>query len=236
MKRPKSHLPQCVACLYRIGWGIKRIVRHTGFAKTSVHRFARAHGLIDPTTAERKRRAYARQPKPWKRINPQVVKKEAARLAAAARKTERASRPKRTAMDRYYANHEESKRRSRENAKKLYLRTPKGSNLHLRRLLRSRICNAIVRQSADTSRTDRKAMPTMQLVGCTVAQLRAHLERQFKPGMTWDNLGAWHIDHIKPCASFDLSDPDQQRACFHYTNLQPLWARENLSKSDRIAA
>jgi hypothetical protein len=118
----------------------------------------------------------------------------------------------------------------------MHLCTPKGSNLHLRRLLRSRIYNAIVRQSADTARSDRKAMPTMQLVGCTVSELRAHLERQFRPGMRWDNLGAWHIDHIKPCAAFDLRDPEQQRACFHFTNLQPLWARENLSKSDRIAA
>ena len=59
-----------------------------------------------------------------------------------------------------------------------------------------------------------------------------HLEAQFKPGMTWDNYGlkGWHVDHIRPCASFDLRDPEQQRRCFHYTNLQPLWAEENLKK------
>jgi hypothetical protein len=48
--------------------------------------------------------------------------------------------------------------------------------------------------------------------------------------MSWSNYGKWHVDHIKSCASFDLSKEDEQRKCFHYTNLQPLWAEENLSK------
>jgi hypothetical protein len=52
--------------------------------------------------------------------------------------------------------------------------------------------------------------------------------------MTFDNFGKWHIDHIIPCASFDLTKPEQQRQCFHYTNLQPLWAFENLSKGSKI--
>jgi hypothetical protein len=76
-----------------------------------------------------------------------------------------------------------------------------------------------------------KVARTVDLLGCTTEQLRAHLEVQFRPGMTWSNYGAWHIDHIRPCASFDLSDPEQQRQCFHFTNLQPLWARDNLKKS-----
>jgi len=52
--------------------------------------------------------------------------------------------------------------------------------------------------------------------------------------MTWENHGEWHIDHIKPCASFDLSDKKEQIMCFHYTNLQPLWGSDNLSKSDKF--
>jgi len=61
--------------------------------------------------------------------------------------------------------------------------------------------------------------------------------------MTWDNHGTghngkgmkeWHIDHIKPCASFDLSKPSQQRKCFHYSNMQPLWAKDNLKKRNTI--
>ena len=51
--------------------------------------------------------------------------------------------------------------------------------------------------------------------------------------MNWDNYGQWHIDHIRPCASFNLLDPIEQKICFHYTNLQPLWAEDNLKKSNK---
>jgi putative phage-type endonuclease len=59
------------------------------------------------------------------------------------------------------------------------------------------------------------------------------LETKFKEGMTWENHGEWHIDHIKPCASFNLLDDYEQKKCFHYKNLQPLWATENLRKGDK---
>ena len=51
--------------------------------------------------------------------------------------------------------------------------------------------------------------------------------------MTRKNYGLWHVDHIKPCFSFDLTDPEQQKICFHYTNLQPLWALENIKKGKK---
>lgn len=77
-----------------------------------------------------------------------------------------------------------------------------------------------------------KSKNTIELIGCTIEELKLHIENQFKDGMTWENYGfyTWHIDHIRPCASFDLSDPEQQKICFNYKNMQPLWAHENLSK------
>lgn len=75
-----------------------------------------------------------------------------------------------------------------------------------------------------------KSKSSQELIGCTYKYLMSYLEKKFEDGMSWDNHGEWHIDHIRPCASFDLSDPEQQKQCFHYTNLQPLWASENLSK------
>jgi hypothetical protein len=81
-----------------------------------------------------------------------------------------------------------------------------------------------------------KVASTEELLGCSFDVFVEHLQSQFKDGMSWDNRGrtGWHIDHIRPCASFDLSDPDQQRQCFHYTNMQPLWAADNFSKGSRI--
>jgi hypothetical protein len=78
-----------------------------------------------------------------------------------------------------------------------------------------------------------KSAPTQELIGCSTDDLKAHLESQFVEGMSWDNYGEWHIDHIKPCASFDLTDPEEQKTCFHFENMQPLWAFDNLIKGDR---
>ena len=79
-----------------------------------------------------------------------------------------------------------------------------------------------------------KSKRTKELLGCTIEQLWIHLEKSFKPGMTKENYGKWHVDHIRPCASFDLTKPEEQAKCFHYTNLQALWAHENLSKGDKF--
>jgi hypothetical protein len=70
------------------------------------------------------------------------------------------------------------------------------------------------------------------LIGCTLEELRSYLESQFIAGMSWDNYGrgGWEVDHIRPCASFDLSDPEQQKQCFNYKNLQPLWGIDNWKK------
>lgn len=83
-------------------------------------------------------------------------------------------------------------------------------------------------------KTHRKGSRTMRLLGCTPTQLRTHLESQFADWMSWENYGDWQIDHILPCASFDLTDPDQQRVCFHHTNLRPLCRRQNASKGKKV--
>jgi hypothetical protein len=71
-------------------------------------------------------------------------------------------------------------------------------------------------------------------LGCSIEQLKSYLESKFLLGMSWDNYGVhgWHIDHIKPLSAFDLSDKKQMLEACHYTNLQPLWAKDNLSKND----
>lgn len=76
-----------------------------------------------------------------------------------------------------------------------------------------------------------KSLRTTELIGCSIEELKRHLEKQFKDGMSWGNYGEWHVDHIIPCAMFDLTNEEELRKCFHYTNLQPLWAEENIRKS-----
>ena len=73
-----------------------------------------------------------------------------------------------------------------------------------------------------------------KLTGAPIEIVWKHLESKFKPGMTKENYGKWHIDHIIPCSSFDLSKPEQQTKCFHYSNIQPLWAEENLKKGAKL--
>lgn len=74
----------------------------------------------------------------------------------------------------------------------------------------------------------------MELIGCSIAFLMAHLESKFKPGMSFANHGEWHIDHIIPCSAYDLTDPEQQKECFNWRNLQPLTARENMMKGNKL--
>lgn len=95
--------------------------------------------------------------------------------------------------------------------------------------LRIRVYSALKRRGI------KKSEKTNELVGCTIEFLKGYIESKFKPGMSWDNYrwDVWHIDHIKPCHAFDLTNKEDRKACFHYTNLQPLWAKENMIKNKK---
>ena len=166
---------------------------------------ARESLLLTESQKARKRFNYRKR-----RKDPDYLAKESAANAARLRRYRKENRVK----------HNDSQRRRK------LARCQEDLHYALYNTLRKRVLSAIRANSGD------KAFRTMELIGCTVAQLRAHLQAQFWPGMSWDNRGEWHIDHIRPCASFDLTDPAQQRECFHYTNLQPLWAADNLAKGD----
>jgi len=73
----------------------------------------------------------------------------------------------------------------------------------------------------------------LDFLGCSLEEFKTYLESKFKPGMNWSNYkwDGWHVDHIKPIASFDLTNEEDFKKCFHYTNLQPLWAAENFKKN-----
>jgi hypothetical protein len=102
-------------------------------------------------------------------------------------------------------------------------------NFKLARNLRNRLRVAIY--------NNQKAGSAVKDLGCSIPELKIHLETQFQPGMTWENWSrtGWHIDHIQPLDSFNLQNREEFLKACHYTNLQPLWAEENLTKSNNIA-
>jgi len=95
-------------------------------------------------------------------------------------------------------------------------------------------CN-LGRRIREKLRSGKDGKKVEWFLGCSIDFLKLHLESKFKPGMSWDNYGKWHIDHVRPCASFNLENHDQQKECFNWTNLQPLWAKENRSKGARYS-
>lgn len=123
----------------------------------------------------------------------------------------------------------ENPEKARAAARKEGARRQQNPGLRMRSNLSRRINKAIKGIS--------KSAHTVELVGCSIEFFMSHLQSLFRPGMTWENYGpVWHVDHIKPCAKFDLTDPEQQKICFHWTNQQPLFALENIKKSDKYAS
>ena len=96
-------------------------------------------------------------------------------------------------------------------------------------LLRKRILGLLKRSG------DYKEESCLELIGAEVDDIKNYLEAQFVEGMSWNNWtkDGWHLDHRRPCATFDLSDKQQQKVCFNWRNLQPLWGTENTTKRDK---
>lgn len=124
---------------------------------------------------------------------------------------------------------EENRPRLNEKSKAYQIqRRETDENFKIKGALRCRLYAAIKKAGA------KKSANTMALAGCDIQFLRGFLEARFLTGMTWRNHGTgngkWHVDHHIPCAEFDLRQADQQRQCFHYSNLRPKWGAENQSK------
>lgn len=125
-------------------------------------------------------------------------------------------------LKKYTQTHKEEKREYWKKYKRNRRKTD--INYRLRGLLSSRIRVAL-------SINAKKTRKTHQLLGCTIPEVKQHLQKQFKKDMSWKNHAkVWEIDHIMPCASFDLKNIKEQKKCFHYTNLQPLYTNENRKK------
>ena len=144
-------------------------------------------------------------------------------------------KPCRAAASKTYYHKHEAYRKNQIALKTHYCRERYTTNPQYKttKILRNRLRQALKR--AVNGKFPKKSMSTLKLLGCDMSFYMKHIEKQFKPGMTWENQGKiWHLDHRLPCASFDLTDPEQQKVCFSYLNMQPLWAIDNMKKGAKL--
>ena len=174
---------------------------------------------------QEKKAERAAKRKKYREENPEKIKEQKRKYRA--EHAEEIAAKKRAA---YQANPEYFKARSkawREKNKAKYnayskKRLDDDINARLAHRLRTQIGSYIHRHTA------------VEELGCTIREFREYLAERFLEGMTWQNYGEWHVDHIKPLASFDLTDEDQFKDACHYTNLQPMWAKDNLQKGRKL--
>lgn len=97
-------------------------------------------------------------------------------------------------------------------------------------------CNLRGRVNA-AMRGRNKSASTLRLLGCSIESFKIYLESKWQTGMTWENYGrypGWQIDHEMPCSIFDLTKPEHQKRCFHFSNMQPMWAVKNQQKNSKV--
>jgi len=195
--------------------------------------------MNDQTIIE-KRRAYDRE---WKRLayleNPEKMRAIArAKYERIKNDPEKIKRYKEyhkeysKQYDKSYKQTEKYKVRSRKQKKEWYRKNAKRIYQQRRKKPYEQLASVIRARIYDVLKNGYKSDRTEKLIGISIKELKVYIEKLFKMGMTWDNYGfyGWHLDHIKPLSSFDLTNQEEQKKAFHYTNLQPLWAKENMQK------
>jgi len=118
--------------------------------------------------------------------------------------------------------------KNKEKLQEKHKRNGKQIKNRLRNSMRARIIESLKHYNL------RKSNKTINFIGCSIHQLHSWFEYQFVEGMTWLNYGEWHIDHVRPCCSFNMTNQSDISECFNWKNIQPLWKDKNLSKSGKI--
>lgn len=222
-----TRVEQRVVKLFHRGFKLYTIERLTGLKKKAVsvilNRFGLKHQIPKST-----QRLYSRRylDKLKKEGRKPCYDKEKTRVRGQRYKAEHKEHLRSKARKRYQERKSELNRRARERRKT-------DPAYHIMGSLRNRVYRLLVHGD--------KAASTIELIGCSKEFLVRHLEKQFKTvelkhgvqfTMTWANYGpqGWHIDHITPCAAFYLTKPEEQRKCFHWSNLRPLYSTHNISR------
>lgn len=180
-----------------------------------------------PRALKCKRCCIARQ-RQWALEHPESVRKSSEKFRREKREQYRASQRRYFEKNRKMLCRKSNEwRKTHREYWNRYIREFKKSNPNymLSEKLRARIRNAL--------RGNPRSADIQTLLGCDYTSFRHYIQSKFQAGMTWNNFGEWHLDHIIPCSSFDLTKIEDQQRCFHYTNHQPLWAKDNLRKYTR---
>lgn len=234
---PSGHISEklvvnytCIKCLHEKYFSKRRIKRKANVAARELARAKDAGGHHLPYSRKTAKEAglkryFTGRPCPNGHIAERYVNGTTCVICAKLRK------PKDITKHRATTAKSARKRRAKngdEERKKIRDRHKSDIQFHLRSIIRCRIKSAL--------RGTVKSKTALFYLGCSVVEAKAHIEKQFTDGMTWDNhsLKGWHIDHIIPLWTFDLTDDEQRKKAFNYTNLQPLWALDNLIKPKRL--
>jgi hypothetical protein len=211
---------KCIPCLYAVGIGCKRASKILKVGQIRILTVARALGLkLSQQQVNANSAAYNRS------ISRNVAQQQREEQAKARGVRLMIQESRRMFVFESSENKAERAKIVRDKFKKRYHRDPAFCmKVRLRRRVRKVI----------TTRGSMKGGTTQELIGCTYQFFVHHIESQFKEGMSWANRHQWHIDHIIPCAAFDLTQPDEQRKCFHWSNMRPLWSTDNLRKGSKM--
>lgn len=140
---------------------------------------------------------------------------------------------------KYYTNNKEKRKQQfkayyRANQQKLVSKNSKQTSFRRKTNLECRIAANLRRRLNHIVRGKNKNGSAVKDLGCSVAELKIYIEKQFQLGMSWENYGEWHLDHIKPLSKFNLKLRKSLLIACHYSNLQPLWKSDNISKGNRV--
>jgi hypothetical protein len=151
--------------------------------------------------------------------------------ASRIRASDRKRNAERRKAEDYNAKQVERKRRWRAGNRDRHLATSRAYDAkQMAENLQRRLSKNLRHRLRKAMLGETRGVSAVRDLGMSIAGFREYISERFSPGMTWENYGEWHLDHIRPLALFDLTDVKQARAACHYSNIQPMWALENQRK------
>jgi len=218
----KEQIDECLRMYNENLLGCTTISKHMGIHKTIIIRTLRENGVIFNTSGRRNIGGKSEANKRYYSKNKKEISKSYKEWANENRGYLR-------------EKHTEWRKKNKEHVniyKREYERKRRAEDPKYRLAARTRTAVYTCLKEANVA----KYRSTFELLGYTIEELMQHLEKQFVDGMTWDNYGQWHVDHIRPMSSFKFESPDDPefKACWALNNLQPLWWPDNLSKGSKF--